>query len=207
MENKVTAKLKKGMKPTYETTHDLIITVIARGFADYVVNSARDAGATGATILYGRGTADADKQVMGISLQPEREAVLILTKKTDRKRIMQEIADKTGLMEEGRGLCFSLPVSKVFGLKRVAEQKEEQLRKARELEKASRQSKSQAKTEEVNQEVTEEVEEIQNPEPVAEVVAEPKKTTAKKSATKKSTTKKTTTKKSTAKKSTAKSKK
>jgi len=27
--------------------------------------------------------------------------------------IMQEIADKTSLLEEGRGLCFSLPVSEV----------------------------------------------------------------------------------------------
>ena len=198
MENKVTAKLKKGMKPTYETTHDLIITVITRGFADYVVNAARDAGATGATILYGRGTADADKQVMGISLQPEREAVLILTKKTDRKRIMQEIADKTGLMEEGRGLCFSLPVSKVFGLKRVAEQKEEQLRKARELEKASRQVKAQSKTEEQVEEVSAEpvVEEKAEVEVKAPVKKAPTKKSTAKSTTKKSTSKKTTAKKS-----------
>lgn len=197
MENKVTAKLKKGMKPTYETTHDLIITVITRGFADYVVNAARDAGATGATILYGRGTADADKQVMGISLQPEREAVLILTKKTDRKRIMQEIADKTGLMEEGRGLCFSLPVSKVFGLKRVAEQKEEQLRKARELEKASRQVKAQSKTEQQVEEVS--AEPVVEEKAEVEVKAPAKKAPAKKS-TAKSTTKKSTSKKTTAKK-------
>ena len=105
--------------------YDMIGAVIARGFDDYVVSAARDAGATGATILYGRGTADADKQVMGISLQPEREAVLILVKSAERKKVMQNIADETSLMEEGRGLCFSLPVSQVQGLKRVTEQRAE----------------------------------------------------------------------------------
>ena len=118
--------------------YDLIMAVIGRGFADYVVSAARDAGATGATIVYGRGTADADKHVMGISLQPEREVVFILVKKNERRKIMQEIADKTSLLEEGRGLCFSLPVDEVFGLKRVAEQKKEQIKKAKALRKMTK---------------------------------------------------------------------
>ena len=114
---------------------ELILAIVGRGFADYVVSSAREAGATGATILYGRGTADSDKHVMGISLQPEREVILILVKKTDRRKVMQEIAEKTSLLEEGRGLCFSVPVSNVYGLKRVEEQKKEQIKKAKEFEK------------------------------------------------------------------------
>ena len=128
-------RLNAVLKDKNTNDFDLIVAIIGRGFADYVVSSARDAGATGATILYGRGTADADKQVLGISLQPEREVVLILVKKDDRRKIMQAISDKTSLMEEGRGLCFSLPVSDVYGLKRVAEQKKEQEKKAKELEK------------------------------------------------------------------------
>ena len=128
-------RLNAVLKDKNTSDFDLIVAIIGRGFADYVVSSARDAGATGATILYGRGTADADKQVLGISLQPEREVVMILVKKDDRRKIMQAISDKTSLMEEGRGLCFSLPVYDVFGLKRVAEQKKEQVKKAKELEK------------------------------------------------------------------------
>ena len=135
MEKKLENVLSKVNK---KDEYDLIITIIARGFADYVVSAARDAGATGATIIYGRGTADADKHVMGISLQPEREVVLILVKKSERKAIMQEIADKTSLLEEGRGLCFSLPVSEVYGLKRVREQKKQQIKKAKELKKQAK---------------------------------------------------------------------
>ncbi|HBO48337.1 MAG TPA: transcriptional regulator [Clostridiales bacterium] len=121
-----------------KSEYDMIVAIIGRGFSDYVVSAARDAGATGATIVYGRGTADADKQVFGISLQPERELVLILVKSNERRTIMQAISDKTSLMEEGRGFCFSLPVSEVFGLKRVAEQKKEQIKKAKALEKQKR---------------------------------------------------------------------
>lgn len=138
-------KILSALKGQNEADFDLIVAIIGRGFADYVVSSAREAGATGATILYGRGTADADQKVLGISLQPEREIVLILVKKADRRKIMQAISDKTSLMEEGRGLCFSLPVSDVYGLKRVSEQKRDQVRKAKELAKQEKLSKKERK--------------------------------------------------------------
>lgn len=126
--------------------HDLIVAVVGRGFSDYVVSAARDAGATGATIIYGRGTSDYDMQVMGILLQPEREVVMILVKREDRKRIMKEIVDKTSVIEEGRGICFSLPVSLVYGLERAEEHKRAQIRRAKQLEK-EKQAKSEKKAE------------------------------------------------------------
>lgn len=135
-------RIEKVIKSVKKEEYDLVVAVIGRGFSDYVVSAARDAGATGATIVYGRGTADADKYVFGISLQPEREVVLILVKKEERRKIMQEIADKTSLLEEGRGLCFSLPVDDVYGLKRVAEQKKEQIKKAKALAKEKKSNKN-----------------------------------------------------------------
>ena len=51
--------------------HDLIVAVVGRGFSDYVVSAARDAGATGATIIYGRGTsARSMRSRRGPSLSP-----------------------------------------------------------------------------------------------------------------------------------------
>ena len=114
-------------------THDLIIAVVARGFSDYVVSAARDAGATGATIIYGRGTAESDMQVMGINIQPEREVVMILVEHKDRRKIMKEVVDKTSVIEEGRGICFSLPVSQVYGLTRAEEHKKKQIKVAKKL--------------------------------------------------------------------------
>lgn len=121
-----------------EKLHDLIIAVVGRGFSDFVVSAARDAGATGATIIYGRGTSDYDMQVMGINIQPEREVVMILVKHEDRKKVMREIVDKTSVIEEGRGVCFSMPVTQVYGLARAEKHKQQQLKKAKELSKASK---------------------------------------------------------------------
>ena len=118
--------------------HDLIVAVVGRGFSDYVVSAARDAGATGATIIYGRGTSDYDRQVMGILLQPEREVVMILVKTEDRKKIMKEIVDKTSVIEEGRGVCFSMPVNQVYGLERAEKHKKAQMKRAKQLAKAEK---------------------------------------------------------------------
>lgn len=131
-------KLTDMLQGKDERMYDLIIAIVGRGFSDYVVSSARDAGATGATIVYGRGTSDYDKQVMGISLQPEREVVLILVNHADRKKIMKEIVDKTSVIEEGRGICFSLPVTQVYGLARAEKHKKAQIRKAKQLRKESK---------------------------------------------------------------------
>ena len=118
--------------------HDLIVAVVGRGFSDYVVSAARDAGATGATIIYGRGTSDYDRQVMGILLQPEREVVMILVKTEDRKKIMKEIVDKTSVIEEGRGVCFSMPVNQVYGLERAEKHKKAQMKRAKQLAKSAK---------------------------------------------------------------------
>lgn len=127
-------RLSKILADGEERLYDMVIAVVGRGFSDYVVSAARDAGATGATIIYGRGTSDFDKQVMGILLQPEREIVLVIVKHDERKKIMKAIVDKTSVIEEGRGVCFSLPISgKVFGLTRAEQQKKQQVKKAEEL--------------------------------------------------------------------------
>ncbi len=100
-----------------EKKFDLIVTVVNKGFSDYVVDVAKQAGASGATILYGRGTGIHEQDVfMGVNIQPEKELVLILAFKENREKIMTEIASLARLNESGKGLCFSMPVSDVAGI-------------------------------------------------------------------------------------------
>ena len=138
-------KIEEVLTSKNKQNYEMIIAVVGQGFADYVVSAARDAGATGATILEGRGTSDADKHVLGMLLSTERDIVLILVKKEERLKIMQAIADETSLMEEGRGICFCLPVSDVYGIKRVTEQKKEQVRKAKILAKSQKKTNKSSK--------------------------------------------------------------
>jgi len=101
----------------HKTEYSLIVTIVNRGYSDEVMDAAREAGAQGGTILYSRGAGVHETETFfGISIQPEKELVLILAKEELRAPIMQAIVRKAGLNSEGRGLSFSLPVSAVTGI-------------------------------------------------------------------------------------------
>ncbi len=95
----------------------LIITITNEGFAETVMNAAKKAGATGGTTINGRGL-ETEKIVkfLGISIEPEKDVVLIITEKEEKRKVMEEITKEVGLSHEGRGICFSIPVDNVVGL-------------------------------------------------------------------------------------------
>lgn len=104
-----------------ENKFELIITIVNRGFSDAVVNSARNAGASGGTIINGRGTGVHEKEtILGVSLQPEKELVLTLVKKEQKLKVMEAIVEGGELFQEGKGLCFCLPVINVAGITHMA---------------------------------------------------------------------------------------
>ncbi|MBQ7655815.1 MAG: P-II family nitrogen regulator [Clostridia bacterium] len=119
-------------KPMYngqpETpSHDLIITIVNRGFTDLVMEAALPAGARGGTVLHARGAGSRDAaQFLGITIQPEKEMVLILTPHDKKVPIMQAITRGAGLNSEGKGIVFSLPVTDVMGVARMMEEQTEQ---------------------------------------------------------------------------------
>lgn len=96
---------------------DLIVTIVNAGFSDYIIETARQAGASGATIINGRGVGvHENDSFFGISITPEKEIVIILVLKKDRNKIMKEISESAHLNTPGKGICFSLPVSAVSGI-------------------------------------------------------------------------------------------
>ena len=96
---------------------NVIITVVTRGFADKVMESAKSAGAEGATIFNARGNGIHESDtILGVSIQPEKEVVLIVVRKNIRKKVMRAICVDCGMNEEGRGLCFSLPIEEIGGV-------------------------------------------------------------------------------------------
>lgn len=102
---------------TSQREFELVITIVNRGFSGEVMDAAKAAGATGGTVLYARGTGIHEaEQFFGITIQPEKEVVLILTKHETRNAIMKAICKGAGLTTEGHGLSFSLPVDDVMGI-------------------------------------------------------------------------------------------
>lgn len=100
-----------------ENEHDLIIAITNVGYSEDVMECAKKAGATGGTILHARGVGQKDaEKFFGISIQSEKEMVLMVVKRTVRDQITDAIAEKMGAKSDAMTLVFSLPVNGVAGL-------------------------------------------------------------------------------------------
>jgi len=107
----------KGENMTSKHTHDLIVSIVNHGYTDDLMNTAREAGARGGTVLHARGTAhEGPVKFFGISVQDEKELILILSECDKKVPIMQAISENYGLNTDAQGLIFSLPVDNVIGL-------------------------------------------------------------------------------------------
>jgi len=107
----------EGENMTDEYSHDLIVSIVNHGFSDELMNTAREAGARGGTVLNARGQAHAGAvKFFGVSVQDEKELILILTGREEKVAIMQAICEKHGLNSNAKGIVFSLPVDNVIGL-------------------------------------------------------------------------------------------
>ena len=98
-------------------SHEVIFCIVNAGFSDEVMDAARKLGATGGTVIRARGTANAEaEKLFGISIQPEKEIVMILINSAIKNDILHALYKAVGLQTPGQGIAFSLPVESVVGL-------------------------------------------------------------------------------------------
>lgn len=103
--------------PMEKPNAELIITIVNRGYSQEVVVAAKEAGAQGGTVVHGRGTGDgAAMRFFNITVEPEKDVVLLLVKKEVRTEVMRAICRAAGLKTQGKGITFSLPVEDVVGV-------------------------------------------------------------------------------------------
>ncbi|MBQ4073774.1 MAG: P-II family nitrogen regulator [Clostridia bacterium] len=107
--------------------NEVIIAIVNRGYTDLVMESALPAGARGGTVLHARGAGTEEaSQFFGITIQPEKEMVMILVDREHKVPVMQAITRGAGLSTEGHGIIFSLPVTDVMGIRRLTEESAEE---------------------------------------------------------------------------------
>lgn len=97
-----------------ESSYNLIISIIKQGYSEELMEAAKEAGATGGTVIHARGLGTAETlKFLGISVLPEKEMVFILTRQDKKSDIMKAINHKCGINTGAQGLLFSLPVDSV----------------------------------------------------------------------------------------------
>jgi nitrogen regulatory protein PII len=107
----------EGENMAEQFSHDLIVSVVNQGYSDELMNTAREAGASGGTVLNARGQAhEGAVKFFGISVQEEKEVIIILTSREKKVDIMRKLCEAHGLNSKAQGIIFSLPVDNVMGL-------------------------------------------------------------------------------------------
>ncbi len=103
------------MRETF--SHEVIFCIVNSGYSENVMESAKSVGARGGTVINARGTAGKDaEKFFGISVQPEKELVMILVPAEKKEDVLHALYKDVGLNSAGQGIAFSLPVDSVVGI-------------------------------------------------------------------------------------------
>ena len=97
--------------------YQMILCIVNSGFSETVMEAAKEAGARGGTVIHARGTANKEaEQFFHITIQPDKEIVMILVTDGIKDAVLHALYQSAGLKTEGQGIAFSLPVDEVVGL-------------------------------------------------------------------------------------------
>jgi nitrogen regulatory protein PII len=108
---------EEGEKMNTEIKHDLIVSIVNQGYSDEFMTVAREAGAGGGTVINARGLAHKGPvKFFGVSVQDEKEIIIIIASRERQAAIMQAVSQAYGITTEAGGIIFSLPVDHVMSL-------------------------------------------------------------------------------------------
>ena len=97
--------------------YEVIFAIVNEGYAEDVMDVARQQGARGGTILNARGVAREEAAAFfGISLNIEKEIVMMVVPKEIKNDILNAIYKEMGMAKKAQGIAFTLPVTDVAGL-------------------------------------------------------------------------------------------
>ena len=97
--------------------HEVIFAIVNSGFAEDVMDIAREQGVRGGTILNARGVVKEEAAAFfGITLHQDKEILMMVVEKSIRDNVLNAIYKQMGMAKKAKGIAFSLPVSDVAGL-------------------------------------------------------------------------------------------
>lgn len=114
------SNLQKGQVTDME--YEAIFTIVDKGGSDKVLEAAKSAGSTGATVIHGRGSGSQEKmKLFDIEIDPEKDIILILSKIQDTESIVNSIRQDLDIDNPGSGIIFVLDVNQTLGMYQEAD--------------------------------------------------------------------------------------
>ena len=100
-----------------EFKHEAIFCIVNSGYSDVVMDTAKKLGARGGTVINARGTASKEAEsFFHITIQPEKEIVMIVVPSTIKDDVLHALYKEVGLDSAGQGIAFTVPVDGVVGI-------------------------------------------------------------------------------------------
>jgi nitrogen regulatory protein PII len=97
--------------------HEAIFCIVNSGYSEAVMDAAKKLGASGGTVINARGTASKEAEsFFGITIQPDKEIVMILVPSSIKNDVLHALYKEVGLDSAGQGIAFALPVDGVVGI-------------------------------------------------------------------------------------------
>ena len=97
--------------------YSVIAAIVDRGYSTEVMTAAREAGASGGSVIHSRHISDGNVSTLfGFSANEDKEIVLIVATADSRAEIMAKISERCGIHSEAKGAVISLPIESVVGL-------------------------------------------------------------------------------------------
>ena len=116
-EDEKTEEEKKDEEKNMGNSHTMITAILNRGFSNDVMKVAKEAGARGGTVIHSRQVIDEeDMGFWGISMQEEKELLLIITEAENKLTIMKAITEQFGMHSDAKGIVVSTPIDTVMGI-------------------------------------------------------------------------------------------
>jgi nitrogen regulatory protein PII len=108
----------------------LVLASVKADITDKVVDAAKEAGATGATIIPARGTGIHEaKTFFGLTLEAQTDIIMFLIEEHIVIKILNTIKHAGEFHKPGTGIAFVLPVEHVVGLDSQMEKFKNDVRK------------------------------------------------------------------------------
>ena len=96
--------------------YKLVVTIVKRGCEIEVLESAKMAGHSGATVMNAKGVSKIEKRFLGFSIDPENSVILMVVKDELVLPVIKSIYASADFRSEAKGMVFALPISLVSGV-------------------------------------------------------------------------------------------
>jgi len=97
--------------------HNGVFVIVDKGKAEEVIDASVLAGSRGGTIINARGSGiHENNKVFAMTIEPEKEIVMILSETKMTEAIIRSIREKLKIDDPGNGVIFTLDINNTYGL-------------------------------------------------------------------------------------------